>query len=125
MTEVVLSEESVIFSHRSSWHEGKQESYTLHMCKDHTAAEALCPPSTRYYQDQFPNSQGLGSCLHWSRRWERFLNFYTELNKIGIKENGHKLMESTTDVEKAQNDRKNIVKKQCLKNKKLFYVYIT
>lgn len=34
-------------------------------------------------------------------------------------------MESTTDVEKAQNDRKNIVKKQCLKNKKLFYVYIT
>lgn len=70
------------------------------MCKDHTAAEALHPPSTRYCQDRFPNSQGHGSYLHW----EMFLNFYTELNKIGINENGHKLMESTTDVEEGQNE---------------------
>lgn len=104
MTEVLLSEESVTFSHRSSWHESKQESDTLHMCKDHTAAEALHPPSTRYYQDQFPNSQRHGSCLHWSRSWERFLNFCTEPNKIGINENGLNLMESTTRVEKGQNE---------------------
>lgn len=77
--------------------------HTSHVQRSHSS-RGTAPPSTHYYQDWFPNSQGHGSYLHWSRRWERFLNFYTELNKIGINENGHKLMESTTDVEEGQNE---------------------